>query len=300
MKNKSIPRRQFLQTTAMAATAVAAGISAAPAAETSRRVRWPIGCLNRPWTKWTYEAALDGTKAAGYKLTGLLTRTKTDPLIGSEATTEYLEGVRNKIAARGLTANMAALRTRLEIPVEESIRDTRRQIDNARFLSLQFALSFGVDQPAQYENYYRVMADAAAYGQERGIKLVLKPHGGGSGAAEEILRCLDKVNHPNFKVWYDAGNIIHYTGKDPAAELEPIARHVTGFCAKDCARQKGEVMIQFGTGKVDFEAVFKKLKAVGFDGPVMVECCAVGQTPEETTANARANREFLEKVFASI
>jgi len=32
---------------------------------------------------------------------------------------------------------------------------------------------------------------------------------------------------------------------------------------------------------------------------VMVECCKVGATPEETTANARANREFLEKVLAS-
>ena len=32
----------------------------------------------------------------------------------------------------------------------------------------------------------------------------------------------------------------------------------------------------------------------------MVECCKVGQTAEETTANARANREFLEKILASI
>ena len=64
------------------------------------------------------------------------------------------------------------------------------------------------------------------------------------------------VAHPNFKIWYDAGNIIYYTGKDPIAELKPIAKHVTGFCAKDCGARKGEVMIQFGTGKVDFAAVF--------------------------------------------
>ena len=31
----------------------------------------------------------------------------------------------------------------------------------------------------------------------------------------------------------------------------------------------------------------------------MVEGVQVGATPEETTANARANREFLEKVLAS-
>jgi sugar phosphate isomerase/epimerase len=130
--------------------------------------------------------------------------------------------------------------------------------------------------------------------------LAMKPHGGISGSSEEILRVIKEVKHPNFSIWYDAGNIIHYTGKDPVAEIEPIARHITGFCAKDCGEMKGEVMLQFGEGKVNFTAVFKKLKAGGFDGPVMVECCKIGGTPEETAANARANREFLEKILASL
>jgi sugar phosphate isomerase/epimerase len=144
------------------------------------------------------------------------------------------------------------------------------------------------------------MSAAAAHAQERGLKLVMKPHGGSSGAADEIQTVMKAVNHPNFKIWYDAGNIIYYTGKDPIEELKPIARHVTGFCAKDCASVKSDVMIQFGTGKVDFAGVFATLKAAGFDGPIMVECCKIGATPEETATNARANREFLEKVFATI
>ncbi len=76
--------------------------------------------------------------------------------------------------------------------------------------------------------------------------------------------------------------------------------HVTGFCAKDCAAQKSDVMIQFGTGKVDFAGVFRTLKASGFDGPIMVECCKVGASAEETMTNARANREFLESVLAKV
>ncbi|HEX4947465.1 MAG TPA: TIM barrel protein, partial [Blastocatellia bacterium] len=144
------------------------------------------------------------------------------------------------------------------------------------------------------------MSDAAAYAKERKLKLVMKPHGGASGASEEIVAAIKRVNHPNFKIWYDAGNIIHYTGKDPVEELKPIVQYVTGFCAKDCATIKGDVMIQFGTGKVDFKAVFAAMKAGGFKGPIMVECCTVGATAAETTANAKANREFLEKVLASI
>ena len=59
-------------------------------------------------------------------------------------------------------------------------------------------------------------------------------------------------------------------------------------------------VVQFGTGKVDFAAVFGTLKAAGFDGPIMVECCKVGATADETMAHARDNRRFLENVLAQV
>ncbi|HEX5083900.1 MAG TPA: sugar phosphate isomerase/epimerase family protein, partial [Blastocatellia bacterium] len=283
-------RRKFIQQTALVAAGAATFNFTAEA-----KVDWPVGCFNRPWTKWSFDETLKQIKAAGYKSTGLLSRTKDEPFIGVNATPEYLESLKKRIGESGLMANMGALGSRHNIPLEDSIKEVRKQIDNAEFLSLKYVLSFGADNPEQFAHYFKVMSDAAAYAQEKGIKLTMKPHGGISGSSEEILRVIKEVNHKNFSIWYDAGNIIYYTGKDPVAEIEPIARHITGFCAKDCGELKGDVMLQFGAGKVDFEAVFKKLKAGGFDGPVMVECCKIGATPEETMANARANREFLEK-----
>ncbi len=289
----------------MAATAAATlNLPRAEANAAAGGVRWPIGCFNRPWVNvkagWTYETALDGIKAAGYKTTGLLTPFNGEPFIGSTATPEYLDELKKKIAARDLKATMGALHLKMSAPVPDCIKDLRKQIDNARHLGLEWLLTFGTDDPRDYANYYRVMADAAPYAHERGLKLVLKPHGGGSGAAEEILRCIEQVNQPNFKIWYDAGNIIYYTGKDPLEQLKPIVQHVTGFCAKDCAKEKGEIWLDFGKGAVNFHAVFSELKKGGFNGPVMVECCAKGDTAEETTAGARRNREFLEKLFAEL
>jgi len=263
-------------------------------------VRWPIGCFNRPWTTWSFDEALKQIKAAGYQTTGLLTRTKDEPFIGADATPEYLAKLKQRLAASGLKTNMAALRSRHDIPLQESFAEVRKQIDNADGLKLAYLLTFGVDKPEEYAHFYKVMSDAAAYAQERRIKLVMKPHGGSSGAADEIVDVMKAVRHPNFKIWYDAGNIIYYTGKDPIEELKPIAQHVNGFCAKDCAAPRSDVMIQFGTGKVDFAGVFRTLKAAGFDGPIMVECCKIGATAEETMANARANRIFLENVLARV
>jgi sugar phosphate isomerase/epimerase len=305
--NAGMNRRQFLHTTALAATAGALlPLHTLLAAEKPKGVSWPIGCFNRPWlgdknNPWGYDTALDGIKAAGYKLTGLLTRPgKDEPLLGSDATPEYLANLKKRIAARGLKVNIGALRIKFDLPLAEMIKDTRQQINNGKTMGVEFLLTFGANNPRQYENYYKLMQDAAAFAQERSMKVVLKPHGGASGAAEEIMRCLDKVKHPNFKVWFDAGNVLFYTGKDPLEQLKPIAPQVTGFCAKDCEKQRGSVWLQFGTGKVDFRALFAELKRAGFNGPMMVECCALGDTPEIVTANARQNREYLENLLATL
>ena len=292
-------RRTFLQQTIAGGAATTFGLSLSSSLS-ARSVTWPVGCFNRPWTTWSFDETLKQIKAAGYHTTGLLTRTRDEPFIGADATPEYLAKLKQRIAGSGLKANMGALRSRHNIPLDESIKEVRKQVDNADALALTWLLTFGVDKPEEYEHYYKVMSDAAAYAQERRIKLVMKPHGGSSGASDDIVAVMKAVQHPNFKIWYDAGNIIYYTGKDPIEELKPIARHVTGFCAKDCGAVKSDVMIQFGTGKVNFAGVFGALKAAGFDGPIMVECCKVGATPEETMANAQANRVFLENVLAKV
>ena len=270
------------------------------AARAAEKVSWPIGCFNRAWTKWSYDEALDGLAEAGYKITGFLTPQGGEAFTSSAATAEYLTKLKTRIAQRGLSANMTTIRFKQDAPLEANISDLRKQIENAARLELRYMLTFGVDKPEHYENFYRLMADAAPQAEKHRIQITMKPHGGGSGASEEILRCIDKVAHPNFKIWYDAGNIIYYTGKDPVAELAPIAQYITGFCAKDCAAPKAEVMTQFGTGKVDFNAVFAKLRQARFNGPIMVEGIKVGATPAETTANARANREFIEKTLARL
>jgi len=311
MKTANMSRRTFLQTTSLATAALAVGSVAAR----GQGVAWPIGCFNRPWMQkfgsakqpletrqsanWGFDVALKGINQAGYKTVGLLTPMPEEPFIGSSATAEYLAHLQQRIADSGLVATMGSLRIKESSPVKDAIEDVRKQIDHARFLKLQWLLTFGVDRKEHFAMYDKVMTDAADYAQEAGMKLVLKPHGGASGAAEEIKRCLREVNRPNFKIWYDAGNIIYYTGKDPVEELKPIVEYVTGFCAKDCDGEKKNVMIQLGAGKVDFTAVFTELKKAGFNGPVFLEC-AGGKTFDEVTADARDNRLFLEKIFAAI
>ncbi len=127
-------RRDFLRDV----TAVAAATTV-PLAQTAAwaRVRWHVGCFNRPFAKWSLDDAFAGIKAAGYSLTGLLSATKEEPFIGAQATPEYLDKLRGRLKAHGLKANMGALRSRHNISIEESIREVHKQIDNARYLALE-------------------------------------------------------------------------------------------------------------------------------------------------------------------
>src|SRR5256885_11327232 len=119
-------RREFLRHTMIGGAAITLGAAG---------VRWPIGCFNRPWTTWSFDETLKQIKAAGYQTTGLLTRTKDEPFIGADATPEYLARLKQRLAASGLKANMGALRSRHNIPLNESIKDVRQQIANAETLA---------------------------------------------------------------------------------------------------------------------------------------------------------------------
>src|SRR5882672_1905693 len=135
-------RRTFIQTTTLAATALAT--SPAATIQALEKGPWPIGCFNRAWTNWSYDQALDGIKEAGYKLTGLLSGHKGEAFTSSAATPEYLDALKKRILQRGLAVNMSAIRFRSEAALEESISDLRKQIENAARLELKFMLTFGV------------------------------------------------------------------------------------------------------------------------------------------------------------
>lgn len=297
MNLSEFSRRQFIQ---HAAAGLAAAAAPRVLAARASAPNWTIGCLNRPWTKWSADEMLDGVASAGYRLLGLQTPTKADPFNGPEATPEYIAALKAKIAARKLALNVGRLRTRDAGPFDQATAELRKQVENARALGLTTLINTGTGRKEQYEMWYRLMNYAAGVAADAGLKLVTKPHGGVNAAAAELRVCLEKINHANLGIWYDAGNVIYYTGRDPLAELEPIIAHVTAFTAKDCAAKGSEVMIQFGEGKVDFVALFRRLKRAGFKGPIMVESCAIGATAAETTQNAAANRKFLEAAMAKV
>ncbi len=122
---------------------------------------------------------------------------------------------------------------------------------------------------------------AAAAGVTLAVESVGRTH---TQSAERFERILAAGGSPAVGIYYDVGNAV-YQGFDPAADLRRLGRKVAQVHVKEI----GVTLMGTG-GKVDFDAVFAALRAIGYDGYLILE---TGRG-DDARASAIANRRFLE------
>ena len=152
---------------------------------------------------------------------------------------------------------------------------------------------------------------ARAVREETGLRTVFHPHCGGYvETVEEIDRLMARTHESLLGLVLDTGHIL-YGGGDPLAVLETQGRRVWHVHFKDCdeavaARARGEgigylaavraqLFCELGAGAVDFPAVVEKLRALNYDGWIVVEQDVFPGygTPAES---ARRSREYLRQL----
>ena len=257
-----------------------------------------LGCFTRPWKDHGVEAAAAGMRAAGFKHFGPMGMGPTR-LIDYNSTSEEVAAIEQAVKGAGLSFTIM-MGTYPLTSVEEGVAALNREIDYAEQLGIRHVMTGGASDPAQYGTYYDIMRECAEYALQKGITLMLKPHGGLSNTTRETIDSWKKVNHQNFKICYDAGNLLYYAGEDPLAHIREIAPIVAGMCIKDeVGGKQGDVMVTPGDGQVDFAAVFGALKEAGFAGPYVVECLS-GESLDEINHEAVRARNYLAETFASV
>jgi len=301
---EQVSRRDFLDRTlrlsaAGLAASYATGLaeSVCPAAE--GRSQWQIGCYTRPWDKYEYRVALDAIAGAGFKYAGLMTTKSETHLVISVATgIEEAAAVGEEAKKRGLEIPSVYGG---DIPVakslESGIEGLRKLIDNCAACGAKNLLMGGIGDENLYGVYYKAIRECCDYAVEKGVGISVKPHGGLNATGPQCRKTVETVGHKNFRIWYDPGNIFYYSdGKlDPVTDAAAVDGLVVGMCIKDYVHPKN-VMVTPGTGQVDFRAVLARLGKGGFvGGPLIIECLAPGDL-EQTLAEARKGRLFLEQL----
>lgn len=116
-----------------------------------------------------------------------------------------------------------------------------------------------------------------------------------------MMRCFETVGADNLGVNFDTCNLLSYGKANPLDALGILGPHVMGVHVKDGKypsdphKTGGEVLM--GTGLVDFEAVFTKLRDFGYDGYLTIEREIVG---EQQIIDIRNARSYLEPIIARV
>ncbi len=259
-----------------------------------------LGCFTRPWSEHSLEDALAGIAAAGYERVGLPSLTPGGPLLPSNVTDDDIAQLDARLKSYGLIPEVAFGNPDVNLPPKKAAAQFRREMEYARSLGLRYLVLTGTDDESTYETWFRTLERSLNPARKLGLVLLLKPHGGLSALADDLLRAVARLPHPNFGLCYDPGNIYYYTGRRAKDELPKVARHVRAMCIKDeIGGKDGQVMITPGTGLVDFRRIFSILAEAGFSGPCWVECVG-GRTLEEINQEAKKARVFVTRVVEAV
>ena len=156
---------------------------------------------------------------------------------------------------------------------------------------------------------------AAEICREEGFEPVIHPHAGTYlETAEEIDRLMDRIDGSLVGLCLDTGHF-RYGGAVPAQAIRdyaPLLRHVhlkdcrTGVLRSVAARGADlsaalhdSVFCRLGSGDADIEAAVGALRAIGYEGWLVVEqdqVLTARDTRESLVAGQRANREHLTRL----
>ena len=116
-----------------------------------------------------------------------------------------------------------------------------------------------------------------------------------------MLRCFEKVGTDNLGVNLDTANLILYGKANPVDALDVFGQYVRNLHAKDGLYPTDGMHlgkeVAIGQGKVDFDALFRKLKELGYDGDITIEREIKG---EQQLADILSSREYMNNLLKNI
>ncbi len=114
------------------------------------------------------------------------------------------------------------------------------------------------------------------------------------GTINRAVKYVDLVNSPYLKVYPDLGNLTQFSD-NPSLEIIANKHHIVAIHLKD-TKPNVFKCVDFGSGSVEFESLFKTLKRVEYNGPFLVEMWAdntIEETYIETVKRIKSAKEWL-------
>lgn len=127
---------------------------------------------------------------------------------------------------------------------------------------------------ADIENLKISLRDILPVADKYGINLNLET----DLPPDNFYKLIIDLNHPRVKINYDIGNSASL-GYNQEEELGRYGQYVSVLHVKDRLYKGGSVRL--GTGKADFESVFKKINNIGFPGVIILQAARAEKFSDE-------------------
>lgn len=124
----------------------------------------------------------------------------------------------------------------------------------------------------QRKAFLDTISQVAGIAAARGVTLALET---GQETADLLRKTLDELRLPNLKVNFDPANMLLYDMGDPIRAVEILGPDIRSVHVKDARRPmiKGNwgEEVPLGQGQANIPLFVKKLKAIGFQGALVIE-----------------------------
>ncbi len=119
------------------------------------------------------------------------------------------------------------------------------------------------------KRYRDNLAAGVEMASQAGVMLAIEPVEDYITSIRKAMQVVHEVNSPWLQVYPDVANLAAM-GFDPVGELELSRGHIVGLHIRD-AKPGSSYNISWGSGILDFCAVFKQLRNMNFNCPIIVE-----------------------------
>lgn len=264
--------------------------------------------MTLPWGGYSFERALTGIKAAGFRYVawGVDHRDRNGrrvPVLHVDAPAAQARKLADDCRSNALEPVMMFATVHLEAP--EAERAHLQRIEQAAAAKIPYLLTFGKTERGQREAVVRVLQRTARAAETSGVTIVVKQHGGNTATGADCAKLIADVGHEAVKICYDAGNVLDYENHDPIPDIAACHPHVRAFALKDHRNTPKDEDCAPGFGEIDHYKLLAPVMATGRTVPLAFEnifepLVPRPRTPEGIDTLARRSREYIESVLRGL
>lgn len=267
----------------------------------------PVGLYEKALpAPWSWDKRLAMAAAAGYAFVEI-SIDESDERLGRLVWPAAAKAeLRQAIAAAGVPILTMCLSGHRKYPLGSRSLEVRQQAETLMRRAIEFSVDVGIRivQVAGYDVFYEESDDdtaarfldglcqAADWAGQAGVMLALENVD--ATVSESLARCMAIVRQVDsvwFQIYPDMANVAA-AGYDPVAELAHCGGHLVGLHVKD-GLPRTIRRVPFGAGIVPFEQVFRRMSAMNYRGPLVVEMWADTDETSDPLETVRSARQFV-------